>query len=266
MPFTFGGVFSRFFKLIGENFGLFISLGLLLTVIPAIATNYAMLTLIGVTQETWVTKAHEFTTQSWLIGVGLSLGMGMLGLFNLAAVTEIAILRSVGKKVKIGSVLAHALGNIIPVFAISLIVSLLTGLCLVLLIIPGIMYALASCVAVPAYIGQPGLGLWGAVQKSYELTRGHRWTIFALGFVGLIALAIIEGAITAPLTIGPMMQAIAQGQDAAAEPGNLVYIMLNAAINGIGSVLTQIFVVAVYVCLRQSKEKATPDTAASVFE
>jgi hypothetical protein len=98
MSFTFGGVFSRFFKLIGENFVLFAAIGLALTVAPVIAANYAMQALIGVTQETWASKAYEFTTESWLIGIGLTLGAGVLSLFSMAAMTEIAILRSVGKK------------------------------------------------------------------------------------------------------------------------------------------------------------------------
>ncbi|MFT4076962.1 MAG: hypothetical protein QM647_15655 [Asticcacaulis sp.] len=266
MPFTFGGVFGRFFKLIGENFALFVVLGLLLNIAPVIGANYALLHLVGATQETWTAKAYTFTTQSWAIGIGFTLAVGVLNLFSMAAITEIAILRSVGKKAELGSILAHALGNIVPIFVISLIVGLLTGLCFLLLAIPGIMYAIASCVAVPAYVGQPGVGLMGAVQKSYELTKGHRWSIFALFLVGGIALTAVEGAISAPITLAPMMQAMTSGSAANVDPNNPAYLLVSAVLNGISSLLTQIFVVAIYVCLRQSREKATPDVAAAVFE
>ena len=88
--------------------------------------------------------------------------------------------------------------NCIPVLVITLIVAVLTGLLTILLIIPGIMFMRASYVAIPAYVGQPDLGLWGAVKRSFDLTRGHRW-----GLGMLIVLSLASGAVGGALAVQP---------------------------------------------------------------
>jgi hypothetical protein len=84
--------------------------------------------------------------------------------------------------------------------------------------------------------------------------------------VGGIGLTMVQGAMMAPFAAGAIMQAMSGNADSVAEPGGLVYTAVSAAVCGIGSLLTQIFIVAIYVCLRQSREASTPDMAAAVFE
>ncbi len=262
MPFTFGSVFSRFFKLIGENFVLFAVLGLLLTVLPAVAANYGLIATLGVTQATWAAKAYQFSADNWAIGGGISLLLWALSLFNLAMITEIAILRAVDKQIDMRAVIIHSLGNILPIFIVSLITTVLGALLMVLLIVPGLMFFIAASVSVPAYVGEKGVGLWGAVKRSFELTRGHRWLIFFLFFVGGIAISIISGA-TTRATMGPMFLAAQTGQTPTFD---MTFVIVQSVVSGVTALLTQIFVAALYVCLRQSKDKTMPETAAAIFE
>ena len=47
---------------------------------------------------------------------------------------------------------------------------------------------------------------------------------------------------------------------------SLAFSIVQGLIAGLSSVVSQIFVAAIYVCLRQSKDKTMPETAAAVFE
>lgn len=254
MAFTFGGVFTRFFKLIGENFAPLLIIGLLFTVAPTVAMYYGLFSSIGVSGTNWPTQIGAMGPTGYGILGGGVLVIAVLNLISLCAITEIAILGAVGKKAVIGRVLAHALGNCIPVLIIGIIVAILSGLLAVLLIIPGIMFMLAAYVAIPAYVGQPEVGLWGAVKRSFDLTRNHRWGILGL----IIVLGLISGTVGGAL--GGTAGMIIRSTD------SLPFSIVQGLINGFSSVISQIFVAAIYVCLRQSKEKTMPETAAAVFE
>lgn len=250
--FSFGGVFNRFFKIIGDNFVLFFVLGLVAYVLPAAIINYGLLNYAGVTQINWPQKVQGMAPIYWAGIGGAGILLGAFQLFNLAAITEVAILRAVGKPVTAGAVISHALGNILPIFVISIMVGVIMVLGFVLLVVPGVMFMLAAYVAIPARVGEPGLGLWGSVQRSFDLTRNHRWMIFLL----LIVFGLLIGAVSsaANMTITQFSSF-----------GSLAATMSRVIVSGVQSVLDNVLVVAIYVSLRESKDKATPDQTANVF-
>ena len=255
MPFTFGNAFNRFFSLLGANFAPFAVIGLICTILPAMAVVYAESTYLGISQTdpTWVQRLSTFPPSVWeFAGVGWLLLM-LFNLVSLSAVTEVAILRSVGKSVNYGAVIGNALKNAIPLFVVEILVGLLVGLGFILLVVPGIIWALCVCVAVPAYVGQTKLGIFGAIGKSFQLTRNHRWALLLLFIVMIVIAAIASGTLGAA-TIGL--------------PGGVVglpSLMTRGFINGLFTLLGQVLSASIYVSLRESKEKTAPDTAAAVF-
>lgn len=255
MPFTFGNAFNRFFRLLGANFGPFAIIGLICTILPAMALVYFEVSYMGINQAdpTWVQKLSGFTPQLWAFaGVGMLIAL-LFNLMSLSAITEISILRSVDKPVNYGAVIGNALKNAIPLLIVEILVSLLVVFGFVLLLIPGIFWSLCTCVSIPAYVGQPGLGIIGAMRKSFELTRNHRWALLLLFIVMLIIAAVVSGALTAT-TIG--------------FPGGvtaLPSLLTRGFINGLFALLGHVLSASIYVSLREDKEKTTPDTAASVF-
>jgi len=262
MTFSFGAVWSRFFKLIGENIGPLLALCVLFMLLPQLAWQLGMYQLYHVTNMDWT--RHIGTMGAAGIGTGVAGGfvVWIFSLIGLCSVTEVAILRAVGKPVKLGEVIGHAIGNILPVFAISLIVGIITGFASLLFLIPGIMFALASCVAIPAYVGEKGRGLWGSVQRSFELTKGHRWLLLLIYIVAFIALWIVAMLFEAPM-LGIIMGGAMRG-DTNVTPGlgPIVIMVLGSALV---TVMSYVFIAAVYVTLRESKEKLSPDQTASIF-
>jgi uncharacterized membrane protein len=78
----------------------------------------------------------------------------------------------------------------------SLLMALVVGLGFMLLVIPGIILGVGLALAIPAVVLEPGRSASGALSRSWELTRGSRWRIFALGFTLLLLLYIPVVAIS----------------------------------------------------------------------
>ena len=256
MPFTFSNAFDRFFRLLGGNFIPFAIIGLFFTVLPAMGLVYAGFTYLGISQSdpTWVQKLQTFTPQVWAGTGGVYLLAILLSLMSLSAITEVAILRSVGKAVNYGAVIGQALKNAIPLLIIQIIVGLLVGLGFILVIIPGIIWALCTCVAIPAYVGQTNIGIFGAIGKSFQLTRNHRWSLLLLFIVTAIIFMVVSGALSATTF---------------ALPGGITglpSLLARGFINGMISLFGHVLAASIYVGLRESKEKTSPSVAAAVFE
>ncbi|MGZ3304486.1 MAG: hypothetical protein ACXU8U_01390, partial [Asticcacaulis sp.] len=254
MQFSFSTAFNRFFKLLGSNFVPFALIGIIGLIAPAVALNYAMFTYLGWTRAELAQKMWTMSPENWAWVGG---GFVILTLFNLmalSAITEASILRSVDKKVNYGSILGHALLNALPLFIVGFFTTLLVMAGFILLIVPGIIWALCTCVSVPAYVGQRDIGIFGAIGKSFQLTRSHRWALLLLFIVIGLAQMVVGWS------FGVASFALPGGV------GGTAAVVLSAAINGIDSLIMQIFVAAIYVCLRESKEKLSPTGAAAVFD
>jgi hypothetical protein len=255
MPFSFGNAFNRFFSLLGANFVSFATIGLICTILPAMAAAYGEFTYLGINlgDPTWIQKVPGFTPNIWAF-TGIAWLVYMLFyLVSRSAVTEIAILRSVGKPVNYGAAIGNGLKNAIPLLVVEILVGLLVGLGFILLFVPGIIWSLCVCVALPAYVGETKLGIFGAIGKSFQLTRNHRWSLFLL-FIVMGVISAVAAGIMGTTTIGL--------------PGGMTglpSLLTRGFINGIFALLGQILSASIYVGLRESKEKIAPDVAASVF-
>lgn len=256
MPFTFANAFNRFFTLLGSNFAPFAIIGLFGTILPTMALTWEQLTYLGLTpgQNIWVEKVNTFTPQMWAYYLGAALIVGIIHLMSQSAVVEVSILRSVDKRVNYGSVLGHAILNVIPLFVIGFTASLLVILGVVLLVVPGIIWALCTCVAIPIYIGQRQFGAFGSISQSFTLTRNHRWQIFLLFLVMFLAAFFVGGGL---------------GFSLLALPGGVLglpSLLARGFINGLSTLIGQVFVASLYVSLRESKETLSPDLTARVFD
>ncbi|MDV6330874.1 hypothetical protein [Asticcacaulis sp. 201] len=257
MPFSFGSAYNRFFRLIGDNFALFFILGLILTVLPTLAINYGLYAGLGLQPANWVEKweGASGSAQAWLAGSGLI--TLLLYMINLSAITEVAVLRAVGKPVSVPGVLGHALFNALPLVLILLMTGVVAGFAFLLLVFPCFMFLMAAYVAIPAYVSEQGLGLWGSVKRSFVLTRGHRWTLFGLSVVNGIASNLFD----------KLLEVLGAGLGSALPmPGGLADTLIMSLGNGLSSLAGMIFTAAVYVGLRLSRDKMRPDDAAQVFD
>ncbi|ESQ73650.1 hypothetical protein [Asticcacaulis sp. AC402] len=264
MHLDFSAPFARFFDLLGKNLGLFLGLGLIGVILPALAISYGLFFQTGFGIYDWTENAASIATADWWWLAGGSILIWFLKLVNLSMVTEVAILRAVGKKADLGAAFGSAMRNIVPILLISILVGLIVMGGILLLIVPGIMWALATCVAVPAYVGERGIGIMGAVHRSFELTRNNRWMLFAIFLVLFLGLGIVGGVIGGA---GAVALLSTGGTEALTSSDNMTVLQIvNMIFEASLDMLGNIFIAGLYVCLREVPGKQNPSQAASVFE
>jgi hypothetical protein len=103
-------------------------------------------------------------------------------------------------------------------------------------------------------------GVWGAFRRSADLTRGNRWKIFFIGLVYVVISVLVEMGLTFVSTSLVTSAAFSMGVAIWGLYGvQVLYSAINAMILASGQA-------ALYYELRVSKEGATSDELAKVFE
>ena len=92
------------------------------------------------------------------------------------------------------------LSRLWKVFVVSLMSGILIGLGLILLVIPGIILIMGFEVVYPLATLENESAV-GVLERSWQLTRGHRWHIFVVLFVLLIGNLVLNFLISIPLGI-----------------------------------------------------------------
>jgi hypothetical protein len=261
MPaFSLAAVFNRFFRLIGENAMLFFMIGLIGTILPSLLLSGALYSALGLSRLPW---SESFAPSPFYTGLSVAGGgliVFILSLLNQSMVTEATILRAVGKPVEVPSLIRHALGNFLPLFAVQILIGVLYLIGLILFVIPCFFWMICTCVAVPVRVGEPDLGIFGSIRRSFELTRGHRWWLLVIWLVAIVAGTVISSAVNGAADVSLILGY--DGGHANALPNQL----LSTFVTGVLTVLSNVFTAAVYVTLRESTDKLSPNNAASVFE
>ena len=179
-----------------------------------------------------------------------------------------------GRPVRLIESLRVALGRFLPIIGMVLVVILvvvlgflligllvqllataigpiLTGILVFLLVVGGLLYMLTVWFAgIPVCVVE-GRGPVASLLRSASLTKGHRWKIFGLGLLLVLAGVLIG-------TIGEYLLAAVAGNTAALI-GHVIW-------NGIWGAFFAIAVVVGYRDLRAAKEGIDIDQIAAVFD
>jgi hypothetical protein len=155
-----------------------------------------------------------------------------------------------GRRVDLMESTRIGLRRFFPVLGVALGVAILTGLASLLFIIPGIIVFTRWFVAMPACVVEK-FGVSDSMGRSSELTKGHRWKIFGLWLVVIVAGTIVEGA------IDDGMRAVAGAAPA---------LVLGLVWSAVWGAFYSIMVVVTYHDLRVAKEGVDTDQIAAVFD
>ncbi|MFM8820422.1 MAG: YciC family protein [Phenylobacterium sp.] len=158
-----------------------------------------------------------------------------------------------GRNLKFMDILRDPKPSLVSYFLLTLVVGIFTLLGMILFIVPGIMIALALCMAPMAMIFE-GKDVGGALQRSRDLTRDNRWR--------LLGLFILSGLVFFPafLLTSPPLES---DPDVALSPLAGVFFLLNLLVSFASSIFTVVLAVTIYRELRALKddqgEAATPE-------
>lgn len=167
-----------------------------------------------------------------------------------AAVSYAVFQRLRGREVSIGDSLSVGFKRLLPVLGVAILTMLVIGLGFVLLIIPGLILMCVLYVATTAAVVERP-GVVGAMNRSAELTKGHRWEIFglvlivgvmsfAVGFVLLMAFGVTENV--------------------------LLFTILSGLLGLVFSLFGAVCQVVAYHDLRVEKEGVDTEVIAAVFD
>ena len=187
--FDIGRVIGRPFGVIGRNFGVFAALALLLSGLPT--------ALLGLARTGWLPRADALDlglSWSWLVNM-------LIGAWLQAALIRGSISDLGGARASFGECLGTATGDILPLIGVSVLTTVICVMGLVFFIVPGIILALVLSVSAPVRVVER-TGVFAALGRSGDLTRGHRGAIFLL-FV-LYAIGMGVGGIVLTLATAPL--------------------------------------------------------------
>jgi hypothetical protein len=180
-----GRVIQELFAVLGRNIVTFGLLALILTGIPA-AVIFAIQGSVLVSGDPTQVLGPRF---GWSILLGVV--SALFGVILQATIIYGTVSDLNNRPVSVTESLSVGLRVFLPVIGLAILLGLGVGLASILLLVPGIMLAIAWCVAIPAYVVEQ-TGVMGAFGRSAELTRGNRWRIFGLLVIYFIAVIIIE--------------------------------------------------------------------------
>ena len=247
---SIGRVFSRAFGTIGAQPALMFGIAFLFGALPSVLVNYAV-------QSTRITVATPFSATS----IGLSVGVGLLAIafaiLAQGALVKVTVAHSDGHAVGFGDAAFAGLRKIVPLFVLALLIGIAVGFASLLLVVPGIILYVVWSAAAPALVAE-NTGIFGALGRSADLTRGARWNVFAVQLVMLLiyyTVAAIAGMIVV-LAFGGLQNMVA----ARLQGPSILATVLSGGFNTLSITVAAAIQTALYVELRNWKDG--PATAA----
>lgn len=250
---TFGGfdlgrVIGRTFSTIKGNWMAFFAAAALFVGIPSALMAFGQADLTTSEASATAFLAMILGWALYLVGAYVMQGM----------VVKAAINSFNDKQTTFGEALSAGAKVFLPLLGLAIVAGVATGFGYILLIVPGIMLTVLWSVSAPAVVAEKR-GVFEAMQRSRDLTRGYRWHIFGLLVIYLV-LSMVVGMLVGGVNLA------AGGTFGGGAPGTVVTMITNALTNTLTSVVASAGVAALYYELRAIKEGAGPDQLASVFD
>lgn len=175
--------------------------------------------------------------------------LGVLAeLLATGAVFKLLLDSYLGRPVDMRESFDYARSRVFSLLWLGILTSVLVLIGFVLIIIPGVWFVVASCVAVPVLMLE-GVKGWEAIRRSMHLVRGFWWGTFGRLLTALllyIAVTVVLGLIVGLLTRGLGVSSVG------------VWLILNGALTTVLTILMAPFIAAVittlYIDLRVRKE------------
>lgn len=250
-----GYVFEKTFSIVGQRISELAILSLVLVGIPNIILSFISAQML----ERAVSSGNSFAmfSPSYLI---MNFLIGLLPILLQAAVIHTTVEAMASRTSDFGSSLSVALRSFLPLLILSIILSIAYTIGLMLLVVPGLILMTLWVVAVPCLVVEK-TGIFGSLGRSFDLTEGQRWRIFALMVIAFIAM-IIAGLIVGMLSFGAMAGTQSYENFATF---SLWSALLNAVLAMAAGVVGAVGVSVLYVHLRDLKEGTSLDTIGDVF-
>ncbi|HYC77794.1 MAG TPA: YciC family protein [Planctomycetota bacterium] len=224
--------------------------------LPGLVALSAVAFLPTILVELFATRTDRFGTGTPMLGFGAQFLVCVFTMvayaFLAGAATRLVLADLQGERVTASDAVTTALRRLPALLGVSFIVGLLVAGGLILLIVPGIMIAVAHNVA-PCVAIAEGADVSTAMRRGRDLTRGRRWGVFAVVVVLGIVVGILAVATTMLLQLaGP--EGVSKTTLVLQQIPTLIFAPLGAVASA-----------AMYFALRKEKEGVDVASMARAF-
>lgn len=255
---SIGRVFAQAFAAIGSNPVTFFGLTLIFGVISVLITLFEGPRGLDVQQGVLKSGGTAAFVGLQSISVLVSVFLSML---VQGALVRATVAHAEGRRATIGESAAAGARAALPLFGLALLTALGVAIGMVLLIVPGVILYVMWSVAAPALV-EEHRGVFDSFARSRALTKGARWSIFALELVILVILWIVS-AVYGVLVIASF--GVGGVADLAREGLPTGWLISQVLFSMIVTVFWSATQNSLYVELRRWKEGFTPERLADVF-
>jgi hypothetical protein len=186
-PLSVGEILDTSFTLYRRHFGPLVTVSLVCTGLPLLLRLF--------------TEAAGGMMANLALSLVYLLSMVVLSLVATGATVFIVSESYLGRPLSARDALNRATPYLGRILVCSMLTAFIVGLGLLFLVVPGIILGTGLAVAIPAVVLESDRSASAALSRSWELTRGSRWRIFALGLTLLILLYVPLVAITGILAV-----------------------------------------------------------------
>jgi hypothetical protein len=232
--------------MVRRRFGAMLIIGVLLVALPV------PIRLVGT--EAFLRGLRGGGGGQFLLYVLALLAGSVFGALCLGALIRLAIGAEDNRRIDAADALYLALRSAPRLIGLYLMIQIAVAVATLLLVVPGLILAVALTAAMPAAVIE-GRGGTRAFDRSFDLTKGARWRIFALWLMFWIALWAVGYLVRAAFGTPAM--------SIAAPP--VAYILVQAAVATLSAIAAAAFESAVYVELRTWKEGAPREELDEIF-
>jgi hypothetical protein len=269
---SMGRVIGRLFEVLGRNLLLFLLLSALLVGLPTGVFGYVQVSVTPLL--TPGTPAGDPSALMASLFSPLRIGIGVAAW--LASIIGNAVLQGAvihatvsdlsGKRPTFGECLGTGFRFLLPLVAIGIIFAICCMFGFLIFIVPGVLLALAWCVAAPAEVMER-VGVFGAFARSVELTRNNRGAIFGLAIAFGIAQWIVQTLLGTVMSVGMGGYAAAAGPSSSAFQNLfVVQMVISLVVATVFASVGQAGIASLYSELRHAKEGVGVEQLAAVFD
>ena len=201
-PRGIGEILSAAFELYKQHWQSFIQI-VAIVVIPLTILQYFLQDQLQTTSSVTVdqtTGAVDVNNGSFGRSLLLTLVVSLIGVLVTqlltGAISRAAAGSLVGESLTPGDAFGYAFARLGSILLVSILVGLIVAGGLILLIIPGIIFAVKLAVSIPALVVENRRGT-DAIGRSWNLTTGHFWHVLGTYIVAAIIAAIVSGILGA---------------------------------------------------------------------
>ena len=185
-----------------------------------------------------------------MTAIGVIVASSVFSLAASAAIAYGTLQQLANRRAGVGECLGRSLSLIFPLFGTSIVVGLAIILGLAALIVPGVILAVMWWLVIPVVVMERP-GVFAALGRSAELTKGHRWSVF--GVLILVLIIVFAFAFVMHLVM-------------ALSGSPTVPPYISFMIDSLGTVLFATASAVAYHDLRVEKEGADANQVAAVFD